>query len=216
MNRITKEFTARVDVMTILRSLSYCISNEWLYLFEESTLALLNGRECTTMRPQSQFKYRIHSRLNTGVVLGGTIYGDNGIGAALKPTSSSLTTWRLVADSKNALAFTLRPTDSGYDDAFLTWIADKNGQIWMGDTVHSPDGLTAATSLFYFEDADWQWVNYPDRRAPDGFGWTKIRRIGDDNSTVVDASYGSEDGAIVTSSSWDGGNSQQWWVERVG
>ena len=82
------------------------------------------------MRPQSQFKYRIHSRSNTSLVLGGTKYISNGFGAALmSPTLGSLTTWTLVEDPKHPVSFTLRPAEHGYENSFLTWIADGNDQM---------------------------------------------------------------------------------------
>jgi hypothetical protein len=167
------------------------------------------------MRPQSQFTYRIHSRLDTSLVLGGTIYIANGIGTTLLAANSlgALNAWRVVENPKKTLYFTMLPTEEGYDNAFLSWITDGNNQLWMGDTIHTPGGMTVDSSMFYFEDADSNWPNDPNNRTPDGTGWMKIHST---DGRVLDASGGGKAASVVTAGSWNGGTSQQWWPERIG
>jgi hypothetical protein len=153
--------------------------------------------------------YRFRPKPNTNLVLARHTADDQGVESAvhrLDETLLEITVFRLepCPNPKYPTCFYIHLASTKYPKSYMKW-GDKTVFRFeeKGD-----DGLF----LFRFEYADPQWVNYPDRRAPDGRGWLFIGNpVSGANVDVIETKH---EGKVVGWGS-NGGNNQQWYAEAL-
>jgi hypothetical protein len=162
--------------------------------------------------------YRFHPKGNRGYVLAIEESGDFGmrtvlIDASILGTKSHFGIVRPAITITAATphpdwyisSYYLRLDIQGYENSFLEW-QDKAQLLYGSEKTDN--------ALFLFRYADDNWVNDPSNRGPDGAGWVNI--VNPASGAVLDVA-GGDIGNNKPVVGWgsNGGDNQQWWVERL-